>query len=53
MIEMLVAEGVDIVMGNHYYTIGGEIRKHEEGGAIGLDMTGEVTRNCMPQCTVQ
>ena len=47
MIGLLAASSVETVMGNHYYTIGGTIRKQEEGGAIGSDMTGEVTRDYM------
>ena len=49
VIGLLVVEGVDIVMSNHYYTIGDIIRRQEEGGAIGSDMTGEVTRTYMIQ----
>ena len=49
MIGLLVAEGVDIVMSNHFYTISDDIGKEEEGGAIGSDMKGEVTRKYMLQ----
>ena len=42
--SLLVAAGVEVVMYHHYYTIGGQIRRQTDGGAIGSDMTGEVTR---------
>ena len=41
LIRLMAASGVEIYMGNHYYTIGIEIRKQSEGGAIGSDLTGE------------
>ena len=31
-------------MSNYFYTIGGNIRQQEEGGSIGSDATGELTR---------
>ena len=47
MIALAIASGVKTVMNNHYYTFGGVIRKQSEGGAIGAEMTGEVSRNVM------
>ena len=44
MLALMMATGVNTVMDNHYYTIGGDIRKQEDRGCIGSDMTGEVTR---------
>ena len=31
MIALLIASGVDVVMSNHYYTIGGTIRLQTDG----------------------
>ena len=45
----MAATTVDLCMRNHFYTIGGHIRVQSEGGAIGLDLTGEVTRLYMLQ----
>ena len=38
----MASAGVKTVMSNHFYTIRGIIRKQTDGGAIGLDMTGEM-----------
>ena len=48
-IGIMVSETVKICMSNHYYTIGGQIRVQSTGGAIGSDLTGEVTRVYMLQ----
>ena len=48
-IGIMVAETVKVCMSNHYYTIGGQIRVQSMGGAIGSDLTGEVTRVYMLQ----
>ena len=40
----MAASAVGVVMENHFYTIGGDIRRQEEGGSIGSDLTGEVAR---------
>ena len=47
MIALAIASGVRTVMNNHNYTFVGVIRKQSEGGAIGAEMTGEVSRNVM------
>ena len=39
----MASAGVKTVMSNHFYTIGGIIRKQTDGGAIGSDMTGEMS----------
>ena len=44
LIGVMAASVVDICMSNHYYTIGREIRRQKEGGAIGSDLTGEEAR---------
>merc|ERR1712082_448445 len=40
---------VEVVMANHFYTIGDNIRRQEEGGSIGSDLTGEAARLYMLQ----
>ena len=40
----MAPSAVDVCMSNHYYTIGGEIGRQMEGGAIGSDLTGEEAR---------
>ena len=45
----MAASSVEICMYNHFYTIGGVIRKQKEGGSIGSDLTGEEARLYMIQ----
>ena len=40
---------MEVCMSNHMYTIGGDIRIQGDGGSIGSDLTGEVTRIYMIQ----
>ena len=40
MIGILTAKGVEVVMSNYYYTVGGTIRRQEEGGVIGVRYDG-------------
>ena len=49
LIGLLAASTVEVVMANHFYTIGDEIRRQTEGGSIGSDLTGEVARLYMLQ----
>ena len=49
LLGMMTAHTVETCMSNHYYTIGGDIRQQSEGGSIGSDLTGEVTRIYMLQ----
>ena len=49
LIGMMVARTVEVCMSNHMYTIGGDIRIQGDGGSIGSDLTGEVTRIYMIQ----
>ena len=44
MIGFVMAAGVETVMERHYYTIGGLIRRQTDGGCIGSDQTGEMSR---------
>ena len=41
LIGLLIANSIEEFMSNHYYTVGGQIRRQEKGGAIGSDLTGE------------
>ena len=45
----MAASAVNLCMSGHFYTIGGDIRRQEEGGAIGSDLTGELARVDMLQ----
>ena len=47
MLALALAKGVEVAMTNHYYTFGGQIRKQITGGAIGAELTGEVSRDVM------
>ena len=49
LIGLLAASAVEVVMKNHFYTIGDEIRRQTEGGSIGSDLTGEAARLYMLQ----
>ena len=49
MLGLMAASAVEFCMGEHFYTIGGDIRRQEEGGAIGSDLTGELARVYMLQ----
>ena len=40
MFGILTAKGVEVVMSNYYYTVGGTIRRQEEGGVIGVRYDG-------------
>ena len=44
LIGIMLSNTIDMVMSNHFYTIGGNIRQQEEGGSIGSDATGELSR---------
>ena len=44
IIGLMIADCIDTCMDNHYYTIGGHIRKQTQGGSIGSDLTGESAR---------
>jgi len=44
VIGLMVADCIETCMKNHFYTIGGEIRRQSLGGAIGSDLTGESAR---------
>ena len=46
---MMTAQTVEFCMSNHFYTIGGDIRQQSDGGSIGSNLTGEVTRIYMLQ----
>ena len=45
----MAGTGVEVVMANHFYTIGDVIRRQMEGGSIGSDLTGEAARLYMLQ----
>ena len=47
MLALVVAEGVRICLENHVYCIGDRIYKQQEGGPIGLELTGAVSRPFM------
>ena len=47
IIAYAVGAGIQVCMDNHFYTINGELRRQLEGGAIGSELTGEVSRNFM------
>ena len=47
LIAYAVAAGVKVCMNNHYYTINGTLRRQLKGGAIGSELTGDVSRNYM------
>ena len=49
LIGLLAASAVEVVMANHFYTIGDVIRRQTEGGSIGSDLTGEAARLYMLQ----
>ena len=41
------AESTKIVMGNHFYTINGELKRQNDGGSTGMDLTVEIASLCM------
>ena len=41
------AESTKIVMGNHFYTISGELKRQSDGGSTGMDLTVEIASLCM------
>ena len=47
MLALGVAQCVKTVMENHFYTFRGVIRKQAKGGAIGAEITGEVSKVVM------
>ena len=47
MLALAIYNGEEVAMINHYYTFGGRIRKQSKGGAIGTELTGEVSRDVM------
>ena len=47
MLALAMATGVEVAMSNHFYTFGGKIRKQSSGGAIGAELTGEISRDVM------
>ena len=47
MIAIAVATSVVTSMSNHYYSVGGKLLRQTDGGSIGSDLTGEVSRNVM------
>ena len=47
MIAMVVSVGVKIVMSNHTYTVGDNYYLQTNGGPIGLELTGAVSRPYM------
>ena len=49
LIGLLTANATTLCMENHYYTIGGNIRRQADGGSIGSDLTGETARVYMLQ----
>ena len=49
ILAVAVSECVRICLDRHYYMFGGNIRKQSEGGSIGTEITGEVSRNVMSQ----
>ena len=49
LVGLVAASAVETCMSNHFYTVGGEVRLQTEGGAIGSDLTGEVSRLYMLQ----
>ena len=44
MLALAVGEGVRVTMDNHYYTFGGNVHKQYDGGSIGTEIAGEVTK---------
>ena len=42
LLALGVAKTVKVVMGNHFYKIGGNVYKQNDGGSIGLDLTVEL-----------
>ena len=50
LLGLMAASAIDQCMGGHFYTIGGNIRRQQEGGEIGSDLTGELARIYMLQC---
>ena len=53
MLSLAVSEGVRVVIKNHYYTFGCHIHKQGDGGGIGTEIAGEVTRNTMGHWNVK
>ena len=49
LIGLMAGTAIEVVMANHFYTIGDNIRRQEEGGSIGSDLTGEAARLYMLQ----
>ena len=47
MIALIISVGVRLVMSNHTYKVGDEYYLQSEGGAIGLELTGAVSRPFM------
>ena len=41
------AESTKIVMSNHFYTIGGALKRQLDGGSTGMDLTVEIASLCM------
>ena len=35
-----ICVGIKVVMENHIYNFGGELRKQKDGGPIGVELTG-------------
>ena len=40
MFAVGICIGVKLVMGNHIYRFGGELRRQNDGGPIGVELTG-------------
>ena len=49
LLGLMAASALDQCMNGHFYTIGGNIRRHGKGGAIGSDLIGELARVYMLQ----
>ena len=47
MLAMVISKGVELVMSNHTYKVGDNIFIQSEGGPIGLELTGAVSRAYM------
>ena len=47
ILAMVISKGVELVMSNHTYKVGDDIFLQSEGGPIGLELTGAVSRAYM------
>ena len=47
IVSKVIQIGIETCMGNHVYCFKGELYRQAEGGAIGVRLTGEVSRVVM------